>query len=344
MEKPCIHIQSRAIGPGHPVYIIAEIGINHNGDPGLAREMILAAQKCGADAVKFQVVTADRCYTRTSASWEIFRKVEFSREQWGDLFDLCHQAGIAWFATFASVADLEDHAASGCPAFKVSSSNITNTPLIEAMARFGKPVLLSSGMSYLQELHGAVAQLRALGQREIALLQCTSMYPAPFAALNLRVLRTLAEEFPDCPVGFSDHSEGSLAAVVAVAQGAVLIEKHMTMDKAMIGPDHHFSADPEEFASLVRDVRRAQDALGSGQQVPAPEEAAGREKFRRSVVALRDIAAGEVFTAENIGLKRSGAPGLAPDHFKALLGRRTTVGLSRDAVLTADIVDGEINP
>lgn len=342
MNETSIVINGRKIGPGYPVYVIAEIGINHNGRLELALDMVRAAKQAGADAVKFQILTADRCYTKASPSYEIFKKIEFKRSEWKAIFDLARSLGIDCFATFVDRRDIADFAEFTAPAVKVSSSNVTNIPLLESLAELGVPVLLSSGMSELNEVREAVDALRAHGQKEIALFQCTSLYPAPVNSLNLRVIESLRKEFPSCTVGFSDHSQGTLGAVVSVALGATLIEKHFTLDHGLEGPDQHFSCDPREMAELVAAVRGAESALGFSIKAPTAEEKAMRGRFRRTIVALRDIDCGEILSEDNIGLKRSNIAGLEPKYYRALLGRKIKSSVAVDAPVQAKMIEGEL--
>jgi len=341
MSEAYITINGRKIGVGYPVYIIAEIGINHNGSLELALDMIRAAKQCGADAVKFQILTSDRCYTRQSPSYEIFRKIEFKKLEWKIIFDLASSLGIDCFATFVDRRDIVDFSEFTAPAVKVSSSNVTNIPLLESIAQLGVPVLLSSGMSELSELKEAVDTLRAQGQKEIAIFQCTSLYPAPLNSLNLRVIGMLRTEFPDCPIGFSDHSQGILGALTSVALGATLIEKHFTIDRALEGPDQCFSSNPREMTELVEAVRGVEAALGSSVKAPTSEERAVRGRLRRTIVALRNISPGEILSEENIGLKRSNTFGLEPKHYRAVLGRKVKSPLKNDMPLQAEMVESE---
>ncbi|MDO8662365.1 MAG: N-acetylneuraminate synthase family protein [Candidatus Omnitrophota bacterium] len=333
-QGPFITINGHQVGPDFPVYIIAEIGINHNGCLSTALEMVRVAKSAGADAVKVQILTADRCYSRNSPSYAIFKKAELTHDDWRLVFKEAQLIGIDCFATFVDVADLKDFSDLVKPAVKISSSCITNMPLLEYVAKLGVPVLVSSGMSDLEEVREAVRVLRAGGQKDIALFHCTSLYPAPIEALNLRAIRTIASEFSDIPVGYSDHSAGIMASVLSVALGSVLVEKHFTLNKQMEGPDHHFSADPQEMIELVTAIRSAAAALGRAEKAPDSQEVAARGHLRRTIVALRDISAGEALTPENTGLKRCGSIGLAPGELANVLGRVLRSSIKRDDPIT----------
>ncbi len=314
-------IHERLIGANHPVYVIAEIGINHDGRAQQAMQLVDAAAKAGADAVKFQIITAQRCYSPSSPSYSIFKEVELTKDEWRTIFAHARRAKLDCLATFADGQDLQDYDEFPWPAYKISSSNVTNIPLLKAMAAKGRPVILSTGLSYRKEIREAVDCLKDNGARDIILLQCTSIYPAPPEAVHLNVLKTLREEFFDCLVGFSDHTQGIACAGAAVALGACLIEKHFTLDKKQKGPDHHFSADPPEFAGMVRQIRTVEAALGSPIKEPVLSEITDRPKLRRTIVALRSLKAGQILTSHDIGLKRSVAPGLLPKHFENIVGK-----------------------
>ena len=329
-----ITINGRRVGADFPVYIVAEIGINHNGSLSTALKMVHAAKSAGADAVKVQIFTADRCYARNSQSYPIFKKVELSRDDWRVVFQEARLVGIDCFATFVDVADLKDFSDLISPAVKVSSSSITNIPLLEFMAKLDVPVLVSSGMSDFEEVREAVRVLRTHGQKDIALFHCTSLYPASPETLNLRAIKTLAAEFPDIPVGYSDHSQGITAAAVSVALGSTLVEKHFSLDKHMEGSDHHFSADPQEMSQLVTAIRLTEAALGRADKMPDPQETVRRDFLRRSIVALRDISAGEVLTSENTGLKRAASVGLSSKDLVNVLGRVVQSSVKKDEPIT----------
>jgi len=333
-----ITINGRTIGRGFPAYIIAEIGINHNGKEDLALAMIDKAAQAGADAVKFQIISAERSYSQKSESYQIFKKIELPKAAWRKIFAQAKAKKIDCFATFVNAADLADFADLEMPALKISSSNVTNFPLLKAIAEYPKPVILSTGMSYMREVMEAVSFLQRAGQIQLALLQCTALYPTPFKDVNLPVIATLQAQFPQCPIGFSDHSEGIHCAVASVAMGASMIEKHFTLDKKMEGPDHYFSATPPEMAALVSAIRQVEEALGSSIKEPVPAEVPQRDKMLRSLVALTDIKAGEVLTGDKLGAKRSPQKGLEPKYFESILGKKTRKPLVKDEPITFEAI------
>lgn len=332
-----ITISGRPIGDGYPTYVIAEIGINHNGDPALFRRLLRAVKEAGADAVKVQIIDAAKSYARTSPSYEIFKRVEFDRETWHALVADARALGISVFATVTEPEALRFAMDLDLPAVKVSSSNVTNIPLLRAIAATKKPVIMSTGLSYLSEVDEAVRELESYGCKELAILQCTSLYPTAPRDTNLRTFVTLRHAFP-YPIGFSDHTIGTTCAVAAVALGARLIEKHVTLDRSLPGSDHHFSATPEELATLVRAVRDVEAALGTPRKQPTTRELPERAKYQRVLVAARPIARGESFTGENVVPKRVGASGLAPRDLSFILGQRAAHAIDADAPVTfADV-------
>ncbi|MEW5766982.1 MAG: N-acetylneuraminate synthase family protein [bacterium] len=331
-------INSKPIGAGHPTYIIAEIGINHNGSLDIATKMLEQAVKSGVDAVKMQIISADNSYARTSPSYSIFKKVELSLEEWATLVNQARMLNIDMFATFVNSSDLLYAEQLDLPAIKISSTNITNFPLLEAIAQLGRPVIMSTGMGYLSEVDEAVRFLEKKGQQQMGILQCTSLYPTQPKDVNLLAIRTLAEAFPKYPVGFSDHTIGINCAVAAVAMGAKILEKHFTLDRDMEGPDHHFSVTPDELACMVSAVREVEAAFGSSMKGPVLEERSIRDQFQRSLVASEDIREGERLEQGKIITKRSEVKGIAPKYMDIVIGRIAKQSIAKDAPITWDAV------
>ena len=324
-------IGSHAIGEGERCFVIAEAGVNHNGDLGLARRLIDAAADAGADAIKFQTFKADRLVTAAAPKAEyqkaatgadesqhaMLRRLELSEAAHAELQAHAGQRGLIFLSTPFDEASADLLAAMQLPAFKISSGELTNLPFLEHLARLGKPLLLSTGMATLDEVRDAVAIIRAA---PLALLQCVSNYPAQPADTNLRAMQTMRAEF-GVPVGYSDHTLGNDIALAAVALGACILEKHLTLDRTLPGPDHAASSEPGELAALIRGIRAVESALGDGVKQPAASEAGVAAVARRSLVAARDIAAGETLDATAIQALRPGG-GLPPGEQASLLGRR----------------------
>ncbi|MSQ55900.1 MAG: N-acetylneuraminate synthase [Betaproteobacteria bacterium] len=335
-----VHIAGRAVGPGQPVYIAAEIGINHNGDLELARRMIDAAAGAGADAVKFQNYRTEDFVSDRSlvheyenggrmvreSQYDMFKRYELRRESLRDLSDHCRARGVTFFSTPSGEDGIADLLAVKAPLLKNGSDYLTNLPLIRAMARTGLPTALSTGMATAEEIRDAVEAFRGAGNDQLIVLHCTSTYPAPDEEVNLRRIPALAAACRAL-VGLSDHSFGTTAAIGSVAMGACFVEKHFTLDKRLPGPDHRFSSDPEEFAQLVQGVRAIERQLGTERIGPAPSEIEGRAGFRLSCVAARDLPAGHVLQQADVAFRRPGT-GLPPKAIDQVLGRKLAAAVA----------------
>lgn len=339
-----IRIGDRVIGPGHPCFVIAEAGINHNGDIGLAKRIITAAAEAGADAVKFQNYRTEDFVADPSLTYEylsegrtvvesqieMFKRCELGVSDLRDLKDSCDEAGVAFLSTPTGDQGVRDLVGIGAAAIKNGSDYLGNLPLLQTMAATGLPVIISTGMATLDEVEDAVNAFREARGRELAILHCVSAYPAPLPELNLRKMDVLSQAF-GCPVGFSDHSEGVLAATVATAMGASIVEKHFTLDRTLPGPDHRFSADPEGLSELVRQIRATESCLGDGTFLPAESEREGRKEYRLSCQAAKALNAGHVLAEHDIVFRRPGTA-FEPKKRGELVGRR----------LTRDVAPGHI--
>lgn len=335
-------IGSRLIGTGQPVFVVAEIGFNHNGDPRLAEKMIRAAAEASADAVKLQTFTAERFVADRPASPGAespvarLKPLELPRDAYAGLRALAEGLGIVFFSTpfDEANADFLDHL--GVPLFKIASGDITHWPLIRRVAAKKKPVILSTGMASLGEVEEAIGQIRAEGNERIVVLQCTSSYPCEPEDTNLRAMETLAAAF-GLPVGFSDHTLDNVAALGAVALGACVVEKHFTLDRGLPGVDQQMSMDPAQLRELVRDIRRLERELGHPAKQPAKSELLIRDIARRSLVAARDIPRGTTITAAMLLIKRPGG-GVAPRDLERVVGRVTRRDIAAEEPITWDMV------
>lgn len=333
-----IEIGTRRVGPGHHCFIVAELGINHNGDLDLAARMIDAAAEAGADAVKFQNYrtedfVADRSLTYeyrsrgrrvVESQYDMFKRCELTPDRLRVLKARADARGVVFFSTPTSLETLADLLALGVPVLKNGSDFLTHLPLVAAMGRTGLPTIVSTGMATLAEIDGAVRAFRESGNDRLILLHCTSAYPAPPEDVHLRKIPALAAAF-GLPVGLSDHSLGIVAAVGAVALGACCIEKHFTLDRDLPGPDHWMSSDPAELRQLVTAVRTLERQLGESRIGPAQSELDGRREYRLSCVAARPLERGHALEDKDIAFRRPGS-GIPPFLVGALLGRR----LARD--------------
>ncbi len=317
--------------------VIAEIGVNHNGDLGLAREMVAAAAASGADYVKFQAfraadlvaegcATADYQAANTGLTDQhaLLRRLELGMDDFADLARRCATAGTKFLCTSFSADMTAGLVGLGMDRIKIASGELTNRPALVQAAGFGLPVLLSTGMADLDEIAEALGCLAAAGARDVTLLHCTSLYPAPDDTINLRAMATMRARF-GLPVGYSDHSDGAHVAVAATALGATVIEKHFTLDRGLPGPDHRASLPPDEFARMVAMIRATALALGDGRKVPTPAERDVAALVRRSWHAAVPIAAGATINAGDVDLRRP-ASGLPPAH--SPVGRRAAADIA----------------
>lgn len=327
--------------------IIAEAGVNHNGDMETARRLVDAAAQAGADMVKFQTFKADRLVTvsankadyqmqttgATESQHEMIRKLELSETMHEELIAHCAKRGIEFFSTAFDLESLDYLMSLGMQRVKVPSGEITNLPYLRRIGGFGKPVILSTGMSTLDDIEAALDVLECSGtSREIVtVLHCNTEYPVPMDEVNLRAMQTIASTFR-VAVGFSDHTQGIEVATAAVALGACVIEKHFTLDRNMEGPDHRASLEPAELAAMVRAIRNIEAAMGDGIKRPGPSEAKNAAVARKSIVASKAIAKGEIFSEQNITAKRPGT-GISPMRWGEILGRPAPRDFSADELI-----------
>jgi N-acetylneuraminate synthase len=351
MAQPTIEIAGRRIGRDQPPYIVAELSGNHNGNLEHARAIIQAAAAAGADAVKLQTYRPDTItldcdrpdFQITQGAWagrrlfELYQEAHTPWEWHAPLFACARQAGITIFSTPFDDTAVDLLEALDAPAYKVASFEIVDLPLIERVARTGKPVILSTGMANPEEIGEAIAAARAAGGTTPVLLHCISGYPTPIGETNLRTICELGERF-GAVVGLSDHTLGTTAATVAVALGASVIEKHVTMRRADGGPDAAFSLEPSELQQLVTSCRDAFAALGQPCYELQPSERINT-RFRRSLYVVADIAAGDSFTPANVRSIRPGF-GLPPKHLPAVLGRIAAHRIARGDALDWSMVAG----
>ncbi|HTY60960.1 MAG TPA: N-acetylneuraminate synthase family protein [Acidobacteriota bacterium] len=342
MKETDILIGQKVIGSGSQVFVIAEIGINHNGSPAQAEKLIDAAAASGADAVKFTsyrtdyllIPSRDRYVKQADgeeSAYQILRRCELSRESQEKLKKHADKRNTLFLSTPFDEESADFLDSLEVPVFKVASSDITHVPLLRHIASKGKPVFLSTGMSFLSEVADAVWILRSAGAKEILLMHCVSSYPAAPQHMNLRALQTMQSYF-ELPVGLSDHSEGILLAPVAVALGAVVIEKHFTLDKNAAGPHHRASMDPAELKEMVHSLRHVESSLGDGRKRPSDVEEESRLFSRRSVVAAVDIRAQEKIAPWMLSFKRPGS-GLEPRHSEKIIGMIARRNIGKDTIL-----------
>lgn len=327
------------------VLIIAEAGVNHNGDLELAKKLALVAKECGADIVKFQTARVSSLVSKFAqmadyqkqnighemSQQEMLKKLLLSYDEFIVLAEYCKEIGIQFLSTPFDIESIDFLENLGCDLWKVPSGEITNRPYLEKIAQTGKSVILSTGMSTLDEVDAALKVLSENGSKDITLLHCTTEYPAPYEEINLKAMLTLEKEFK-CPVGYSDHTKGIEVAIAAVAMGACVIEKHFTLDKNMEGPDHKASLEPMELKAMVNAIRNIEKAMGDGHKEPTVSEIRNREVARKSIVAKRSIAKGEILSEENITTKRPGN-GISPMRWYEVLGRKAIRDFQEDELI-----------
>ncbi|MGE5581374.1 MAG: N-acetylneuraminate synthase [Bacillota bacterium] len=340
-----IQIRAKVISENSPVFIIAEAGVNHNGSLETAKKLVDAAAEAGADAVKFQTFKANQLVTASAekanyqkeatganeSQYEMLKRLELDPRQHLEIINHCKTRSIIFLSTpfdFESVDLLEKF---DIPAYKISSGDITNLPFLEYIARKNKPIILSTGMASIGEVEEAVATIQNTGNSQIVLLHCTSNYPTQYQDVNLRAMLTLKHVF-QLPVGYSDHTLGIEIPTAAVALGACVIEKHFTLDRNLPGPDHRASLEPEQLKAMVSAIRNVEKALGDGVKRCQAAEANVKEAARKSIVAVRDLAKGEVLTRNALGFKRPGT-GLPPKLVDFLLGKKIKRDILKDEVI-----------
>ena len=340
-----IRISNRFIGDGVRSFIIAEAGVNHNGDVNLAKKLIDIAKEAGADAVKFQTFKAENVVTKSAgkaeyqkeptgaeeSQYEMIKKLELSEEDFKDLFAYAREKEIIFLSSPFDKGSVDLLDELGVPAFKIPSGEITNFPLLKHIAR-KKPIILSTGMSTLGEIEEALEVIRNEGIEEIILLHCVSCYPAKAEDMNLRAMETLRQTFK-LPVGLSDHSLGITIPIAGTALGACVIEKHFTLDKNLPGPDHRASVEPDELKQMVKAIRDIEKALGNGIKRPTKEEEENKKVARRSLVAKVDIPKGAIITEEMLVFKRPGG-GIESRYMSMVIGRKARENIGRDELIT----------
>ncbi|MBP7633753.1 N-acetylneuraminate synthase family protein [Candidatus Ozemobacteraceae bacterium] len=347
-----ITIGHRHIGDSRPCFIIAEAGSNHNRDFDTAIKLIDVAADAGADAVKFQIFAAEKIYSKKTPMasylkdkklardgetlWDIIKRLEIPRGWTNELMAHCRKKNIMFLCTPFDIPAVEELETAGVEAYKIASFEITHLPLIERVARTGKPLILSTGMANLEDIEVALQTFRQAGGRDVALLHCAIAYPPAYENLHLRAMDTLRQAF-QMPIGFSDHTMGYITDVAAVARGACIIEKHYTLNRNQDGPDHPFSLEPHELKEMVTAIRQTEAALGSPIKHHTDAEQEMYRIARRSLVAARAIPRGTVLTREMIEVKRPGF-GIPTRFLDLVVGRKAVRDIEEDDILTWDMV------
>jgi len=331
--------------PERSCYIIAEAGVNHNGDISIAKKLIDAAKESGADAVKFQTFKTEEIVCKntkkaqyqientgkTGSQYDLIKSLELEENDFIELKRYSVDKGITFLSTpfDQQSADLLDEI--NVPLFKIPSGEITNIPLLEHIGKKHKPVILSTGMSTLGDIEDAISALNSSGTENITLLHCTSSYPAPFSSVNLSAMATLRYAFR-LPIGYSDHTEGITIPIAAAALGAAVIEKHFTLDKKQPGPDHKTSLEPDELKAMVEAIRNVEISMGNGIKKPDDTEKENVLVVRKSLVAKRDIMKNSVLSEDDVTVKRPGS-GIPPKYYPEIIGKKTKAEIKKDELI-----------
>ena len=332
------------------VFIIAEAGVNHNGDLALALKMVDAASKAGANAIKFQTFRAETLVTRSAlkasyqknttgtaeTQFEMLKKLELDLDAHKLLMTRCREQQIGFLSTPFDLNTIDLLAGIGLTTWKIPSGEITNLPYLRKIGSLGQKIILSTGMADLGEIEDALNVLESAGtpRNKITILHCNTEYPTPMRDVNLRAMLTIKHAFPGIQIGYSDHTEGIEVPIAAVAMGATVIEKHFTLDKKKPGPDHRASLEPDELSAMVRSIRNIEIALGNGIKSPSPSELKNLTIARKSIVAAQTITIGELFTENNLTVKRPGS-GINPMRWEEIVGKRANRSYIEDELVDA---------
>lgn len=346
-----IRIGNRHVGEGEPCFIIAEAGVNHNGDIELAKRLIDVAKNVGADSVKFQTFTSENVTSRFAkkaeyqkeskrpreSQYEMIKNLELLDNEFKELAEHAKKNNIIFLSSpfDKESVDLLDEL--DVPAFKIGSGEITNYPLIKYISAKKKPIILSTGMSTLGDVEGALNIIKCEGVEDIVLLHCVSSYPANIESLNLRAIKTLKYAF-QLPTGFSDHASGIMTSIAAVALNACIIEKHITLDKGLSGPDHKASLEPYEFREMVKAIRGIERALGDGIKIPTKDEEEMKRIARRSIVAKNEIPAGTIISEDMLEIKRPGT-GIEARYRDLIISKRAKGFINKDEIITWNMIE-----
>lgn len=341
-----IQINGKTIGAQTPVFLIAEAGVNHNGDLNTAKRLIDIAAECKVDAIKFQTFITEKLITKSAPKveyqkissndkenfYEMIKKYELSKDDFRILKKYSTKNGIIFLSTPFDETSVEWLEELNIPAYKIGSGDMNNFPLIKLICSKKKPILLSTGIATLNEVKESVKFIESMGIEDIVIFQCTTSYPAPLEEINLNVIDTYLKEFPNIIIGFSDHSIGIETSIGAVAKGVKVIEKHFTLDKSMEGPDHKASMDPKELRDWVNAIRKIEMALGSNIKKPSKNELEIAKIARKSIISLKNLKPGDIIRSEDIIIKRPGY-GIPPKEYENIIGKKVINPIIKDSLI-----------
>lgn len=334
----CVLNNGRVIGDGESPYFIAEVNSSHNGSIEVAKEMIDIIKEIGADAVKFQSWSSNSLYSKdyykdNPISKRFFDKFSFNNTKFNEIFDYCNKKGISFASTPYSNSEVDYLInIAKVPFIKIASMDINNNLYLQYIAKTGSAIVLSTGMSTYEEVDKAIDILKSSGCKNLCVLHCVSLYPVDYKDINLNNILYLKDKYRDIPIGFSDHSIGYEVPSAAIALGAVLIEKHFTLDKSKIGMDNQMATEPDEFKKMIEACKNVYESLGSKERVVLDAEKEQLKKMRRSIVTTKELKNGDKITLEDIDFKRP-ADGISPDKYQDIIGRELKVDKDRDSIL-----------
>lgn len=331
-----IRIGDMKVGPGEKTFIIAEAGINHDGDFVQAKKLVQEAAKIGADAVKFQTFKAEEFCSEDTEYFDLFKSLELKTDEWIELANFANDIGIIFTASVFGEESTDFLKEIGAPVYKIASGDLTHLPLLKYISKENMPIILSTGMSTIGEVDEAINSIYSAGNKEVALMHCVSNYPTRYQDTNLNFIQTLKEAFK-IPVGFSDHTEGILIPILAVVKGADIIEKHFTLDKNLPGPDHKLSIEPNEFEKMVKNIRITESALGNGIKKLTEGEEEIKKLARRSITAKVDIPNGKKITKGEIKILRPGI-GVEPKFLDLIVGKIANTNIKKNQTITWDMI------
>jgi|TARA_B100000586_G_C20053107_1_gene402884 sialic acid synthase SpsE len=331
-----IEISNRRIGSTYPTYFIAEAGLNHNGDINLAKKMVDEAKNANSDAIKFQTYKSENFLAETSQYFDFFKNVELSFEEFKEVKQHADNVDISFLSTPFDFESADYLKKIGVPGFKIASSDITNLPLIAHIAKMKLPMIISTGLATLDEIGESIEICNSLGNEQISILHCVADYPAIPEETNLTAMESIREKF-HLPVGYSDNGESTLVDEVAVSLGADIIEKHFTLDKKMEGPDHSFSIQPNDLKLLINQIRLIEKIRGNGIKSPTNSEIKNKLAIRKSIFASQRITKGNLFSLDNLAIKRPGN-GIEPKHWNKIINKKCNRDIEKDELITWDAV------
>jgi len=329
-----IKISNKKIGNSFPTFFIAEAGLNHNGDINLAKKMIDESKNVGADAIKFQTYKSENFLSETSEYFDFFKNVELSFEEFKEIKEYADNLDVIFLSTPFDFESADYLKRINVPGFKIASSDMTNLPFIAHIAKMNLPIILSTGLATIDEIDESIKLCNSLGNDQISILHCVADYPAPPEETNLTAMESIKEKF-HVPVGYSDNGESTLVDEVAVSLGADIIEKHFTLDKKLEGPDHSFSIQPADLKLLINRIRLIEKIRGDGIKSPTESEIKNKLAIRKSIFASQQISQGDIFSSDNLAIKRPGN-GIEPKHWNNILDKKSTREIQKNELITWD--------